>query len=103
MSDVGPYGVHQHAALGAVRAHTLVGEPIDHLTVNQVGASPATFSSAPYLGSPQPPKPTLSAAQRDRLNRCSGKDNTCKCRPIHGTNLCWFHTKWAKHESPATP
>lgn len=48
MSDVSPYGTHQHASEGAVRAYALVGDHVDQQTENSVGASPATFSTAPY-------------------------------------------------------
>jgi hypothetical protein len=70
MSDAGEYGVHQHASPGAVRAHTLVGEPSGLVTGNAsvVGASPAGFSwsTAPYKKPPPPPRSKLCARDNCR-------------------------------------
>ena len=104
MSDIGPYAAHQHAAVGAVKAHTLVGEPIDHLTTNQSVGTPATFSTAPFIEGPKvAPRRVLTPHERDRMNRCVGKNGSCKARPMHGTDLCVFHTKQKeRRESAAT-
>ena len=94
MSDSEPYGTHQHAAPGAVRAHTLVGEPIDHPTTNQVSASAATFSTAPYKGGPRlggqtPPKRPRYASGGQPL--CVGLDDTCGKWRMRGSQYCQYH------------
>ena len=95
MSDVSPYGVHQHAAPGAVRAHALVGEPIDHVTQNDVaGTSPASFSTAPFkkgpkLGGQAPPRRTRVASGGQPL--CQGLDDTCKRWRMVGSIYCPNH------------
>lgn len=85
MSDVSPYGTHQHAAPGAVREHAYVGEPIDMPTQNGLaGASQATFSTAPY-------KKPISAETPRGPKGCVGKDGTCGAPAIRGERHCIFH------------
>lgn len=72
MSDISPYGVTQNADSEMVTANQLVGERLDHPTVNQaVGASPAMYSTAPYKG------PRM----------CARKD----CGNLHGKGSEWCH------------
>lgn len=99
MSDVSPYGTHQHAAPGAVRAHALVGEPIDHVTVNQVGgSSPASFSTAPYK------KPVRRGNHGQRA--CAGvsvKGKPCTAMALKDSEFCRHHDPdWYENE-PAEP
>jgi hypothetical protein len=60
---------------------TFVGAPVTNAVA---GASPASFSTAPYV-------PPLSHAVK-RLGFCKAKGDTCKARAIRGTELCIFHS-----------
>ena len=81
MSDTSPYGETQNADAEMVTANELVGERAGSIRENAVFGSAAMFSTAPYV-------PPL----RQRIDFCKAKGDTCKARPIRGTDLCVFHS-----------
>lgn len=88
MTDISPYGVTQNADAERVTADALVGERAGATTANAMYGSAAGFSTAPYV-------PPL----RQRVDFCKAKGDTCKARPIRGTDLCIFHSPGqARHD-----
>ena len=81
MSDTSSYGVTQNADSAMVTADQLVGERAGSIRENAVFGSAAVYSTAPYV-------PPL----RQREAFCKAKGDTCKARPIRGTDLCVFHS-----------
>jgi hypothetical protein len=83
MSDIGPYGVTQHADAAAVTANQLVGEHAGSVTANAVvdGAGPAFLSTAPYRKRMDTPGP----------RGCWGGDGRCRAYPMKGERYCIFH------------
>ena len=81
MNDISPYGVTQNADAERITADELVGERAGSIRENAVFGSAAGFSTAPYV-------PPL----RQRVDFCKAKGDTCKARPIRGTDLCVFHS-----------
>lgn len=81
MSETSPYGVTQNADADAKIANQLVGERVDHVTANQLGSSPASFSTAPYK------KPGTG-----KWAVCSKPD----CRGLRKKG-----SEWCRHHEPA--
>lgn len=85
MSDVGPYGVTEHADAQMVTANQLVGERAGLATGNAVapGVGPALHSTAPY----KKPKPKIRG-----VKGCCAKEGTCAAPAVRGTEYCFFHS-----------
>lgn len=95
MSDIGPYGVTQHADAAMVTANQLVGERVGLTTGDAVapGVGPAQHSTAPYK---RGPKTKTAPPLRRRVSStgqplCIAKNNTCTAWRLKESEFCRWH------------
>lgn len=88
MSDIGPYGVTQHADAAMVTADQLAGTRIESTRENAStpGVGPALHSTAPYV----PPKVVPPNYDESRATRACARDD-CNGIAKRGSDYCRWH------------